>query len=161
MPRYVKIPDWPPDHARQAYRDKYYLEALQTLHAWLECKLRELLLLQSTVVGADHDSWARSWDLSNEFPLIQAAKALSILGAISQDELARIIDFNRVRNNIVHKLFYDPYNEEWKGVLKVDYDRAFKAGLKLCEQIEFKSGEVVSKPLTLRSSGTPQKRGTP
>lgn len=144
MPRYVKVPDWPPDHARKAYREKYFFEAMQTLHSWLECKLRELLLLQRTLAGADHSGWARSWDISNEFTLNNAAKALFILGAITEAELARIVDFNRVRNNIVHKLFWDPYNESWKGVLKEEYDRAFKAGLKLCEEIEFKSGEVVA-----------------
>lgn len=89
--------------------------------------------------------WVRAWDMTNEFSLNQAAKVLFILGAITDKELAQISDFNRVRNNIVHKLFWDPHDEQWKGVPKVEYTKVFRVGLRLCEAIENKSGDVVAK----------------
>ncbi len=146
MEDYIKIKGWPPaDHARKAYENGYYIEALQTLHGWIECKLRELLLMQRTLLDADHDTWALSWDISNEFSLNNAAKALFILGAVSEDEYKRILQFNRVRNNLVHKLFYDPYDESWRGVRKDEFEKAYQAGLTLCEEVEFKSNQVLEK----------------
>lgn len=147
MRRYVKLREWPPDHAYTAYRRKYFIEAIQTLHSWLECKLRELLNMSSLyrLKGADEDGWIRAWDLSNEFSLNNAAKALFIIGSLSEAELSRIVEFNRVRNNIIHKLFWDPHNEKWNGVPKSEYDRAFKEGMKLCAKIELRTAMIDTK----------------
>lgn len=36
---------YPPDHAEKAFRNGYYIEAVQTLHIWIELKIQEWLLL--------------------------------------------------------------------------------------------------------------------
>jgi len=144
MSDFIRINGLPVEHAEKAYSEGYYLEALQTLHGWLECKLRELLLMQRTKTDNHHEAWASAWDASNEFSLNNAAKVLLVIGVITENEHNRIKKFNRLRNNLVHKMFYDPYNENWKGVPYEEIEEAFKSGVLLSEEIEFKSGEVLS-----------------
>lgn len=120
----------------------YYLEAIQTLHGWLECKLRELFLMQRVKNNAPWESWAKAWDVSNEFTLNNAIKALFLVSAISEEEYSGILKFNRLRNNLVHKLFHNPYDEKWKGVKKEEFDHLFKIGVDLCYEVENKAGEI-------------------
>tara|TARA_R110001592_G_C12588955_1_gene694382 strand:- start:65 stop:370 length:306 start_codon:yes stop_codon:yes gene_type:complete len=101
------------------------------------------------LLDADFNSWEKAWDVSNEFTLNNAAKVLFLLGAISEAEQRDISAFNRVRNNAVHKMFYDPYDEHWKGVSKKEITEAFQKGLRLAAEIEFKSGEVNAKSNSL------------
>lgn len=143
MSDFIRINGLPVEHAKKAFSDGYYLEALQTLHGWLECKLRELLLMQRTTKANSNDAWASSWDASNEFTLNNAAKALFIIGVLTAQQHQEIKSFNRIRNNLVHKMFYDPYNENWKGVPQQEIENAFKIGVDLAKEIEFKSGEIL------------------
>ncbi len=145
MSAFIRINGFPPDYAEKAFAAGYYLEALQTLHGWIECKLRELLLLQRSLLGASYEGWPKAWDVSNEFSLNSASKTLLVLGAITEEEQRDISAFNRVRNNLVHKMFYDPYDEHWQGVDKKELVDAFQKGLRLANEIELKSGEVNAK----------------
>lgn len=142
MAEFVRVREWPPDYAEKVFAEGYYIEALQTLHGWIERKLRELLLMQRVRFGTSHDNWAKAWDASNEFSLNAAAKALFVLGALSEKEIQDISLFNRARNNLVHKLFHDPYDESWNGVDKADIEKALKIGVALAYEIENKSGEI-------------------
>lgn len=141
MSSYIRIEGWPLDHAQKAYENGYFLEAIQTLHGWLECKLRELFLLQRK----PEKSWAKAWDVSNEFSLNNAAKALFLIGELSEEELSKISRFNRIRNNLVHKLFYDPYDEKWQGVPKAEFEELYEVGHNLCHKIEIKSAETLER----------------
>lgn len=146
MAEYIKIKKWPADHAKDAHEAGYHIEALQTLHGWLEIKLRELFLLQR--VGAVARSgkstdWARAWNMTEELTLNNVAKALLIIGAIPQTTYDRINAFNRVRNNLIHRLFHDPYEKEYYGVRKDEYDQAFKEGMELGSLIENMSDEKI------------------
>ena len=145
MTGYIRIRKWPADHAQEAYDAGYYIEALQTLHGWLELKLRELLQLQRTGIqrqGNDND-WGRAWNMTHELSLNNIAKALYIAGALPEDLLNRILHFNRVRNNLIHKLFYDPHQEQFLGIPKEEFDAAFRAGVELGYLIENMSAERV------------------
>lgn len=142
METFIKIPGYPPDHAQQAYRNGYFLEAIQTLHGYLERKVQELLLMQRVAKSELDESWPKAWDVSVEFTLNNAAKALFVIKAISEEELNKISKFNRVRNNLVHKLFFDPHDEKWQGVKREEYDKLFEIALELCEEIDSKSAEI-------------------
>ena len=145
MTEYIRIQKWPADHAQEAYDAGYYIEALQTLHGWLEIKLRELLKLQRTGIPSkgDDKDWGRAWNMAHELSLNNIAKALFIAGALPEDLLNRILHFNRVRNNLIHKLFYDPHEEQYPGIPKEEYDAAFHAGIELGYLIENLSEERV------------------
>jgi len=69
---FIKIRDWPPDHAREAYDQRYFVEAIQVLHGWIECQARGLLML----VGSVHFSTqiADTWDLVGEMPFKDVVK---------------------------------------------------------------------------------------
>ena len=137
---------WPADHAQDAYDAGYYIEALQTLHGWMEVKLRELLQLQreSKPIEGKASGWGRAWNMTNELSLNNIAKALFISGALPEDVLDRILNFNRVRNNLIHKLFYDPYEGQHHGIPKEEYDAAFQAGVELGCLIESMSAEKIA-----------------
>lgn len=146
MTEYIRFNKWPAEHAREAYEAGYYVEALQVLHGWLEIKLRELLHLQR--VGTDAESrrdaeWARVWNMTEELSLIQIAKALFITGVLDASAHDRISSFNRVRNNLIHKLFHDPYEREYLGIPKNEYDLALNEGIELGYLIESMSAERI------------------
>jgi hypothetical protein len=119
------------DHAQDAKAAGFHIEAIQTLHGWVEVKIRELLLsLRAEAVGIDKH-WGRIWDMTNQISLYNATNALFIAGVLSERQVARILDFNRIRNNVIHKLFHDPYEKEYRGVPVKEYSAAFRAGNKL------------------------------
>jgi hypothetical protein len=142
LERFIKISGYPPDHARKAYDNGYFLEAIQTLHGFLERKLQEFLLMQRVPKNGVYESWSKAWDVSVELSLNNAGKALFVIKAISEDELNKISKFNRVRNNIIHKLFYDHHDEKWLGLKKEEYDELFETGMALCDEIDSKSSEL-------------------
>ena len=145
MSEFICIKKWPADHAQEAYDAGYYIEALQTLHGWIEVKLRELLQLQRVgTPSADRDAeHGRAWDMTNELSLNQIAKALFIIGALPEESLNEVLSFNRVRNNLVHKLFHDPYEKKYLGIPRTEYDKAFGDGINLGQVIENMSAEKI------------------
>jgi hypothetical protein len=142
---FIRIKKWPADHAQEAYEAGYYIEALQTLHGWMEVKLRELLHLQRVGTPSEdkHNEWSKAWNMTNELPLNHIARALFVMGALSEDILNKILSFNRVRNNLIHKLFHEPYEKEYLGIPKEDYDAAFRAGIDLGYVINSMSEEKI------------------
>lgn len=110
----IRIKDWPPDYAQKAYKRKHYIEAIQVLHGFIETKLQELLILTGTIDYKKETS--EIWDIANQISLINCVKVLFILGQISQKEYQSILKFNSMRNQIVHRLFHETYDQGVKGV---------------------------------------------
>jgi len=146
MTEYIRITKWPAEHAQDAYEKGFYIEALQTLHGWMEVKLRELLQLQC--VGKEshknENESAKAWKMTHELSLNQISKALYITGDLPESTLNKILSFNRIRNNLTHKLFYDPYEKDYDGILKEEYDAAFEDGINLGYEIENMSADIIS-----------------
>ena len=145
MSEFIHFEKWPADHAQEAYDAGYYIEALQTLHGWIEVKLRELLQLQRVGTPSENKDTEleRVWNMTNELSLNQLAKALFIIGALSEDILNQVLSFNRVRNNITHKLFHDTYEKQYLGIPREEYDKAFHDGITLGYIIENLSVEKI------------------
>jgi hypothetical protein len=53
--------------------------------------------------------------------------------------------FNKARNNIIHKIYFDTANGSWHGYPKSQYDKAFNDALKLMTLLEEKVNEINSK----------------
>jgi len=119
-------------HVSQAIRDGYYVEAMQVLHGYLEWQLR--LFFVASGLKTDHHPLA--WDLSYEFPLHFACKALFILGKISKEEMDLIIRVNKTRNQLVHGLFRDPYDGEDRSLPRQLYDRTVKDAQDLVKTLD-------------------------
>jgi hypothetical protein len=81
--------------------------------------------------------------MTNDLSLNQIAKALFIIGALPEDTLNKVLNFNRVRNNLVHKLFHESYEKEYSGIPRAEYDKAFQDGVNLGYVIENMSAEKI------------------
>lgn len=138
---FIRIREWPTEYAKKAYKRKHYIEAIQILHGFIETKLQELLILTGTI---DYKKQALDiWDIANQISLINSVKVLYILGQVEQPNFQSILKFNSMRNQIVHRLFYETYNEGAKGVSKKDFDEIFNHGLLLCDFLQQKSEEKI------------------
>jgi len=137
----IRIKEWPTDYARNAYKRKHYIEAIQVLHGFIETKLQELLILTGTI---DYKKETLEiWDIANQISLIHCVKVLFILGQISQKEYQSILKFNSMRNQIVHRLFHETYDQGVKGVSKKDFDEVFNQGLSLSDLLQRKTEERI------------------
>jgi hypothetical protein len=135
--KFIKIKGWVTEHALKAYESENYIEALQVLHGWIENKLQELLILTGSV---DHNSdMSKIWDIANQITLINSAHVLFILSQLSENEYQMIIKFNGIRNQIIHKIYHEPYEKIYEGVPKNKYDEAFGMGIKLSELLQRKT----------------------
>jgi hypothetical protein len=75
--------------------------------------------------------------------LNNTAKAFFIAGAITENLFDRILSFNRIRNAVVHKLFFEPSKKEYRGVPRQEYDAAYNCGLEVCDLLETIEDELV------------------
>ena len=118
--------------AERAYRDGFFIEAIQILHAYLENQAQELLML----VGSVHfnSSLQETWDLAETFSFHDCLNALFILNQITKTEFDEFREVNTLRNKVVHQIFKEPYEKKHLGVSKMEYDKIFHRTL---EQIDF------------------------
>jgi hypothetical protein len=140
---FIKWKQLPAEHARDAYKNGYFLEAIHILHGWIEAKLRELLIMSRH--GNIRGGYSEVWDIAEETGYNYLTRALLIIGKISKKEYKELQEFNSLRNKIVHKLFHDPYDKEYKGVPLKDYDRVFNRGIKLSKKMENRSVAVFNR----------------
>lgn len=141
---FIKVDSFPEEHAKKAYADGYFIEAIQVIHACIERQLRELTFLNKNNTDP-HEDFDLAIDLMYEIPLNVAAKILFIQRVLSGKERDRILMFNKTRNNIIHKIHFCNKNGSWHGYPKRQYDKAFKEGLKLMMHLEVKVNEHVMK----------------
>ncbi len=66
---------------------------------------------------------------------------LSILTHVTDIEYKNLMAFNKIRNDIVHKIFHEPYEKQRRDIRDKNIDTAFKAGKKLAETLEIKTHE--------------------
>jgi hypothetical protein len=120
---YIKSYGMPDEQAQKAYEDGYYIEAIQTLHGFIENQARSFLML----VGCIHfkSKQEETWDLSDTISLNDALKVLRVLNQISEEEFVQLKKFNALRNKIIHQIYKEPYEKEYLGVPKKEYDEIF------------------------------------
>lgn len=142
MPKeFIRIETWVTEHAQKAYDSKNFIEALQVLHGWIENKLQEILILTGTV---DHGSeMPKIWDIANQINLVTCAHVLYVLSQLSESEYQMIIKFNSARNQLIHKIYHEPYEKIYDGYPKKQYDEAYKIGIELADLLQFKTGEKI------------------
>jgi hypothetical protein len=138
---YIRIEEWVTEHAQKAYDKKNYIEAIQSLHGWIQNKLQELLILTGCV---DYKSdMSKVWDIANEIDLLKSAQVLFILSQITEKEYQMIRKFNKMRNIVIHKIYLEPYSGQNNGVSKKLFDEAFRIGIKLSDLLQTKTAEKI------------------
>lgn len=138
MTEYIKLATDTITHVDNALRDGYYIEAIQVLHAKLEWDLRLLLMASGHTKTCLR--YQETWDLTYDFSLSHACKALFIVGNISKEEYDAILYLNSIRNQIIHKLFHDPYRKEWRGVPRHEYDLVVSESKRLLKLLDHRLG---------------------
>ena len=139
--KFIRIEKWVTEHAQEAYNKENYIEAIQVLHGWIENKLQELLILTGSI---DHNTeMSKIWDIANQINFINSARALFVLSQVSEQEYQKIIKFNSLRNQVIHKFYHDPYEKVYEGVPKKQYDEVFKIGLDLADKLQLKSEQKI------------------
>jgi hypothetical protein len=130
----ISLDAYPPDHAVQARNAGYFIEAIQVLHFWLEVKLQEWLLLGRH--GNVRTSISTVYDSAFSIPLIQAAKALFVLGKMNKTTFDAVYRFNSMRNRVIHKLFHRTYDKVGPTVDIAEFSKAFDFGIQLSDRLE-------------------------
>lgn len=131
---HVKLRGLPESHAQAAYDAGFLIEAFLVVHAAIESKLQELMMLiAGTYRGLD--SLSHVWDECNKLKLSDAVRTLRILGVLSRDEAAELRRVNSMRNRLVHDMMLEPYGKEYDGVPRPRYDATFKDGLQLLRSL--------------------------
>lgn len=130
---FLRIDYLPFEHAEKANSDGYFIEAIQVIHGCIERQLRELIFAQGT--HKPHENFDLAYDSMLEIPFNTAVKILFIQKTILKKTRDKLLGFNKIRNGIVHKIYYDKANG-WQGFPKSQYDRAYKDGLELITILE-------------------------
>jgi|SRR6478735_3516598 len=139
---FIRINEWPTEYAIKAYESKHYVEAIQVIHGFIENKLQELLILTGSVDF--NKEMEDTWDIANQIKLNDCAKVLYVIGQINQTEFQNILNFNSMRNKVIHQLFKEPYDKAIKGVPLNEYDIVYKNGLELCDILQAKSEDKIN-----------------
>ena len=121
---YINLKGLPSEEAMRAYDEGYYVEAIQIMHGWIENQAQSFL----TLVGSVHFNaeMKNTWDKTDTLSLNQILKVLFILNQITESEFDKFNKLNSVRNKIIHQLYKDPYDTEYMGVPKTEYDEVFQ-----------------------------------
>lgn len=131
----------PEEAAKKAYANGYYIEAIQTLHGFIENQANELLLL----IGCEifNSKQIDIWDLAYERSFSDTLKVLRILNQITQEEYIDFKKFNSLRNKIIHQYYKEPYEKIYDGIPKREYDEVFKETIKQIHFFGSKSDELI------------------
>ncbi len=128
--KYIKrFKDYPPDHAYDAYKSEYYYEAVGVLHGFVESQLRHLLLAFSTL---DQNNPSEIiWDINEKIDFRNLSNVLFVLQLITEKEYGILNSLNSLRNEIIHKYFYDPHDGIYYGVSNKKFLSIFKPSYNL------------------------------
>ncbi len=143
---YIRIKEWPSKHALKAYKEGYYVEAIQVLHGFIENQARSLLMLHGAVKSGTDLS--QTWDIVDEVPLKDIVKVLFAMGAFNEDEMNELLQLNSLRNKIIHRIYNEPYEKQYKGFPKVDYDRVFEIALNWSDKIREMNEDIIEEEET-------------
>jgi uncharacterized protein YutE (UPF0331/DUF86 family) len=71
------------------------------------------------------------WDINERLDLKNLSNILYILQLITEKEFQTLNALNSMRNEIIHKYFYTPYDDFYKGVSKAKFLSIFKPSFNL------------------------------
>lgn len=143
---YYVVDYW--DHIQKAFDGGFYVEALQIPHSYINGQMQMLLQLEGQRTRPDEvasQDYNQKIDTANELGYAQLAKALYVTGVFTHDLYLRLMEFNKIRNKIIHKLFSENSEETDKdnGIPLVQIDKAVKDGIKLCDEVRMRGEDII------------------
>ena len=139
---FIKPTEKMPDAlAMNAYKNGYYIEAIQILHIWLENQAQSCICL----IGAVHFNaiLKETWDIADSFKFYPCLKILFVMNHITKQEFDSFKELNALRNKIMHDLYKEPYSKLNKGVSKDLYDKVFNKTIEQAYFFTRKAEEII------------------
>ena len=123
------IKGFPPDHAYEAYKKKYYLEAVGVLHGFIESQMRSIFQAHAIINLKNKDD--KTWDIIEKIDFKSISIVLFALQLITKIQLDKLTALNGLRNEIIHKYFYEPFDGSYQGASIIKFASIFKPAYEL------------------------------
>jgi hypothetical protein len=146
MVKKIQIKTLPWNHAEKAKKAGYYVEAIETLYRFIENKLQEIFILHTSIQNGQPIE--KIWDLINELSFSSISRVVYSLGEVSESEYKELVRLNSLRNKIIHKMFYEPYEKVFEGISLKNYNVAFRISKKLAKSMENKTHTMLKRRLS-------------
>jgi hypothetical protein len=137
----IKLKEYPPEHAINAFKQEYFFEAVAVLHGFIELEMKSFFHLKAAKINKMPLS--KAWDVNDKLSYIMLAHVLFVMNFISKDEYDTLISFNTIRNEIMHRYYSDKYEEGNKGISKVKLTSCFKSALRVVNKISREAESLV------------------
>lgn len=132
--------NFPPEHAYEAVQNKYYIEGVAILHAYIESMMRSILHAYSTFVIGHTDEDV--WDINEKFDFKNLSDIAFVLKLIEKKDYDELKALNSLRNEMIHKSFSDPFAKNYFGVSKKKFNSIFKPAYNLAWMLTEKNEEL-------------------
>jgi hypothetical protein len=128
------------DGAEEAFRDLRYVEAFASLHAYIDWWMTDLIQLHGSVRDS---SKTHELHFKHEYRFRSSAKILLDKKIIDEKQYGRLLQFNTLRDKIIHRLVmysYQPY--AGNKVTKDEVIEGFEKGKALAHLLRRKTCSV-------------------
>jgi len=134
--------------AEEAFKEGRYVEAFALLHACIDWWMADLIQLSECI----RDSSKTDFFLNeNEYRFVSSAKCLFCKSIINKEQFDKLIEFNRLRNKIIHRLVMQAYQRRPKNTVTISESaRGFEKGKTLCLLLKGKTSLVISNPEVIK-----------
>ena len=114
----------PLDHAYDSQKGGYYYEAIGILHGYIEGQLRFLFMAHCTYERGTKTE--KAWLTTEKFDFKNLSNIVYALQLITEKHYQILLALNSLRNEIVHKYFYEPFKENYKGISSKKFASVFR-----------------------------------
>jgi hypothetical protein len=137
----IRLKAYPPDHAKNAFEQEFYFEAITVLHGFIEQQMRSLFHL---CISSKLDiPIADGWDVNEKLSYLPLSHVLFITQQIDKNEYDILISFNSLRNEVIHRYYHDPYEGWGYEISKIKFASQFNQALKVVSEMGFKADKYV------------------
>jgi ADP-heptose:LPS heptosyltransferase len=133
----IRLKGYPPEHAKIAFKQEYYFEAITVLHGFIEQEMRSLLHLCISVKL--NIPIKDGWDINAKLSYLPLTHVLLITKQINKNQYDILVSFNSLRNEVIHRYYYDPYDGEGYEISKIKFASLFNQALSVVKEIGFRA----------------------
>lgn len=129
------------DSAEEAFNHSRYVEAFALLHAYIDWWMTALIQLRE---GAKTSSKTYEHLFEREYRFKSSAKTLLKKAIIDEKQHGRLLQFNKLRDKIIHRLVMYSYQPHARNkVTRTEVNEGFEKGKALAHLLRGKTGSVV------------------
>jgi hypothetical protein len=137
----IRLKGYPPEHAKIAFEQEYYFEAITVLHGFIEHEMRSLFHLCISVKLKIPIK--EGWDINAKLSYLPLVHVLFITKQINKNESDILSSFNSLRNEIIHRYYHDPYEGETYKISITKFASLFNQALGVVKEIGLRADDYV------------------